>query len=52
MVAERSIYSKRFMVTCTEKIRIENVGMSSDKQRVKRCRLIVLGFRNKANPFW
>jgi hypothetical protein len=39
MVAERSIDLKRFVVTQTEEIRIENVDMSSDKQCVKHCRL-------------
>lgn len=53
MVAERSIYLERFIVVLTEEIRTENVDMSNDKQCVIRhCRLRVLGFQNKANPFW
>ena len=39
MVAERSVNQRRFMATQIEEIRIENVDMSSDKQREKRCRL-------------
>ena len=32
MVAERSVYLRRFMVTYVVKIRSDNVGMSSYKQ--------------------
>jgi len=39
MVAERSVNLRKYMVTCIWDIRSENVDMSSDKQRAKRCRL-------------
>jgi len=39
MVAERSVYLRRNMVTYFGKIRSENVDMSNDKQCVKHCRL-------------
>ena len=32
MVAERSVYLKRYMVTYIEDIRIENIDISNDKQ--------------------
>jgi len=39
MVAERSVYLKRYMVTYIEDIRIENIDISNDKQCKKHCRL-------------
>jgi hypothetical protein len=39
MVAERSVYFKLYSDILSNKIRSENVGMSSDKQCEKHCRL-------------
>ena len=39
MVAERSVYLKSVIAIWHGDIRNDNVGMSNDKQRAKRCRL-------------